>query len=139
MGNLQKLKLIRNCLTPEATATIAIGLVTSHLDYANAIYSGLLKSDLGKVQRIQNMAATLVTKARKYDSSTEALKSLHWLPIHLRKECKVLNISLQGHSWTRSSLLIRPHHHQHRSEVWIALIVHSLYSGGSSHQEKDIR
>ena len=52
MGNLQKLKQIRNCLTPEATATIAIGLVTSHLDYANAIYSGLPKSEFGKLQRI---------------------------------------------------------------------------------------
>ena len=77
MGNLQKLKQIRNCLTQEATATLAIDLVTSHLDYANAIYSGLPKSELGKLQRIQNMAAKLVTKASKYDSSTEALKSLH--------------------------------------------------------------
>ena len=92
MGNLQKLKQIRNCLTPEATATLAIGLVTSHLDYANAIYFGLPKSELGKPQRIQNMVAKLITKARKYDSSTEALKSLHWLPIHLRIEFKVLTL-----------------------------------------------
>ena len=40
MGNLQKLKKIRKCLTSKAAKTIALGLVISHLDYANALYSG---------------------------------------------------------------------------------------------------
>ena len=90
MGNLQKLKKIRNSLTIEASKTIALGLVISHLDYANALYAGLPKKDIKKLQVIQNMAAKIVIKSGKYDSSTEALKTLHWLPIHLRINYKVL-------------------------------------------------
>ena len=43
---------------------------------------------MSKLQRIQSMTPDLLAKiiigASKYDSSTEALKTLHWLPIHLR-------------------------------------------------------
>ena len=78
------------------------------------------------------MAAKLVTKARKYDRSTKiATLAANSSPNRIQSP----PIGLQGHSRTRTSLLIRPHQHQHRSEVWIALIV---CTGGSIHQEKDI-
>ena len=70
-----------------------------HLDYANAFSSGLPSTEINKPQWIQNMAAKIVTGAKKHDSSTEALKSLHWLPIHLRIKYKVLTLvfrSLHG-------------------------------------------
>ena len=92
MGNLQKLKLIRKSLTIAAAKTIALGLVIAHLDDANALYAGLPSSELKKLQRIQNMTAKIVTGAGKYDSSTSALKTLHWLPINLRIEYKVLTL-----------------------------------------------
>ena len=92
MGNLQKLKLIRKSLTLEAAQTIALGLVISHLDYANALYAGLPDTEVKKLQRIQNMAAKIITGARKYDSSTSALKTLHWLPIHLRIQYKIATL-----------------------------------------------
>ena len=56
---------------------------------ANALYSGLPKSETRKLQRIQSMAAKIVTK---FDSSTAALKLLHWLPINLRIKFKVLTL-----------------------------------------------
>ena len=90
MGNLQKLKHIMKSLTPGEAKTIPMGLVISHLDYAKAFYSDLPNSEVSKLRRIQNMTAKTNTGARKYDSSTEALKALHWLPIHLRIEFKVL-------------------------------------------------
>ena len=55
-------------------------MVISHLDYANAIMVGLL----GKLQRVQNMAAKVVLKRGKYTSSKVSLQSLHWLPIRSR-------------------------------------------------------
>ena len=65
------------------------------------------KSELGKFQKIQNMAAKLVTKARKYDSSTEALKSLCTLAANSSpNRIRSPYIGLQGHSQTRTSLLI---------------------------------
>lgn len=92
MGNLQKLRTIRKCLTMGAAKTIALGLVISHLDYANALYAGLPDTDVKKLQRIQNMTAKIVIGVGKYDSSTAALKSLHWLPVHLRIQYKVLTL-----------------------------------------------
>ena len=61
MSNLQKLVLIRKSLTLDAATMVALGLVISHLDYANALYSGLPKSEIRKLQRIQSVTAKVVT------------------------------------------------------------------------------
>ena len=76
MANLHKLKFIRNVLSLAAAQKVALGLVIAHLDYANALYSCLPYGDIHKLQRIQSMAAKVVTGARKFDSTTQALKSL---------------------------------------------------------------
>ena len=65
MANLHKLKLIRNVLSLAAAKKVALGLVIAHLDYANALYAGLPYGDIHKLQRIQSMAAKVVTGARK--------------------------------------------------------------------------
>ena len=87
--NLQKIKLIRRSLTVSAATKIALGLVISHLDYANALYAGLPDVDIKKLQKIQDIAGKIVTQRGKYDSSTAARKALHWLPIRQRINCKV--------------------------------------------------
>ena len=48
MGNLQKLNLIRKRLTLGAAQTVALELVLSHLDYANALYAGLPDMEVKK-------------------------------------------------------------------------------------------
>jgi len=99
MDNLHKLKPIRKGLTLRASKTNAISLVISHLDYTNSLYSGLPNTEVSKSQRIQNITAKTITGAGKYHSSTEALKTLRWLPIHLRREFEVLILvfrSMQG-------------------------------------------
>ena len=50
MINLQRIKAIRRILTVEATETLVCGLVTSHLDYSNAVLYGLPKVDIQKLQ-----------------------------------------------------------------------------------------
>ena len=50
MINLQRIKAIRRMLTVEATETLVHGLVTSHLDYSNAVLYGLPKVDIQKLQ-----------------------------------------------------------------------------------------
>ena len=93
MINLQRIKAIRRILTVEATETLVCGLVTSHLDYSNAILYGLPKVDIQKLQHVQNCAAKLILKKNKYDSSVGALKELHWLPITLRINHKILSLT----------------------------------------------
>ena len=73
-----------------AAKKVAIGLVLSHLAYANAQYTGLPQVEINKLQRMQNMAVKVVTKAGRYNSSTAALKQLLWLPIHLRLKYKIV-------------------------------------------------
>ena len=63
--------------------------VTSHLDYSNGILVNLRDNALKPLQRIQNMAAKITLGMRKYDSSTEALRTLHWLPIKQRIKFKI--------------------------------------------------
>ena len=93
MINLQRIKAIRRILTVEATETLVHGLVTSHLDYSNAVLHGLPKVDIQKLQQVQNCAAKLILKKPKYNSNVGALKELHWLPVTLRISHKILSLT----------------------------------------------
>ena len=44
------------------------------------------------LQCVQNPAAKVALNKTKYDSATEALKELHWLPIRFRIRHKVLTL-----------------------------------------------
>ena len=101
MGNLVKICNIRKYLTDDATKTLLVGLVLSHLDYVNAILAGLPECDINKMQKIENIAAKLATKVRKHDGTTKALKNLQWLPIRARIDHKLLTLlykCLQGNT-----------------------------------------
>lgn len=90
MYGLRLIRSIRSYLTDDACHTAVLGLVISHLDYANALYVNLPATHINRMQCIQNMAAKLVTGMKKYDSASAALRQLHWLPIRKRIEHKVL-------------------------------------------------
>ena len=64
----------------------------SHLDYSNAIFSGLPDKDIANLQRIQNAGAKLVPQKDKLASSTECLCAFHWLPIRERIDYKILTL-----------------------------------------------
>ena len=92
MMNLQRLKLIRKYLTEETAKVLVLGIVLSHLEYSNAIFVGLPDKDIKAMQRVQNAAAKMVLLKTKYDSSTDALKRFHWLPIRYRVDHKMLTL-----------------------------------------------
>ena len=93
MYNVFKIRNIRKFLTKEACHTIMLGLVISHLDYNNALLYGLPDVDINRLQRVQNIAAKIVCDKRKYDSVTDCLRELHWLPIRARIEHKILSLT----------------------------------------------
>ena len=68
MLNFYKIISIRQILSTDACVTLALGLILSHLDYSNAILTGLPNIDLHKMQRVQNMTAKLVLGAHKLTS-----------------------------------------------------------------------
>ena len=88
--NLQHLKPLGPSLTVQACTTLVLGLVISHLDYVNSAFIGLPASDINKMQRVQNAAAKFVLGLKRMDSSTEALKTLHGLPIKFRIQFKIM-------------------------------------------------
>ena len=87
--NLRKIKSIRKYITKDIANTLAVTLCLSHLDYGNSLLFGLPQTSLKILQRVQNAMAKVVLSRSKYDSSTECLKELHWLPVKQRIEYKI--------------------------------------------------
>ena len=72
---------IRCYLDKHSLACIIHAFVTCRLDYGNALLCGYPESQIKKLQRVQNVAARLISGRRKYDHITPVLKELHWLPV----------------------------------------------------------
>ena len=68
-------------------------MVTSRIDYCNALLYGLPQTMLKRLQRVQNCAARLICRRKKHDHVTPLLKELHWLTIHVRPTYKLLTIA----------------------------------------------
>ena len=71
-------------------AMIVNAKITSRLDNFNAVLVGLSGELLHKLQLVQNNAAKMVTKTKKYDHVTPLLYKLHWLPISYRIDYKII-------------------------------------------------
>lgn len=89
MANIKKIRSIRSYISVSLCNQLVISMVLSHLDYANALYNGLPKCTMVKLQRIQNAAAKLVLRRGRYDSSRQCLAELHWLPVEYRVRYKI--------------------------------------------------
>ena len=64
--------------------------ISTKLDFKNALLLGVPNNLLEKLQRIQNIAACIVTKTKTRDHITPVLKKLPWLPVRCRIQFKVL-------------------------------------------------
>ena len=88
-AHLRKVAYIRPYLTQNATETLVNSLITSRLDYVNALLFGLPDTSMNKLQLLQNSTVKLIFKKKKTDHVTPLLKSLHWLPIDFRVQYKI--------------------------------------------------
>lgn len=61
--------------------TLIRSFISSRLDDYNVLFSGLPKSATRGLQLVQNAAARILTKTRKFVHIPPILASLHWLPI----------------------------------------------------------
>ena len=68
MLNIYKIRNLRRYLSLEACQMLIHSLVFSHLDYCNSLLYGLPECVIGKLQRVQNIAAKLVLNLGKSDS-----------------------------------------------------------------------
>ena len=87
---LRNIGAIRNCLNDKAASQLVHSLITSRLDYCNSLLGGISDTQIERLQRVQNNAARIVAKLKKYDHISPTLQSLHWLPVKYRIEFKTL-------------------------------------------------
>ncbi len=93
---------LRNMLPVSDAEKLVHAFMTSRLDYCNALLGGCPASSINKLQIVQNAAARVLTKSRKYDHITPILQSLHWLPIKFRISYKILLLAYKGPKWFSS-------------------------------------
>ncbi|KAJ8376767.1 hypothetical protein SKAU_G00073470 [Synaphobranchus kaupii] len=93
---LRNIAKIRHFLSIGDAEKLIHAFVTSRLDYCNALLSGCPKSLLNNLQLVQNAAARILTRTKKYEHITPVLASLHWLPIKFRIDFKVLLLTFKA-------------------------------------------
>ncbi len=114
--------------------------MTSRLDYCNALLGGCSARLINKLQMVQNAAARVLTRTRKYEHISPVLSTLHWLPTKHRIDFKILLITykaLNGLAPQYLSELLshyspsRPLHSQNSGHLIIPRISKSTAGGRS--------
>ena len=90
--HLRNISRLRKFLNRTASEQVVHAFVTSRLDMANSLLYGLPQEQLNRLQRIQNIAARVVTRSKKSCHITPVLKELHWLPVRYHIVYKILLI-----------------------------------------------
>ena len=73
----------------ESAKLLANALVSSRFDYCNSVLSGIVETELTKLQRVLNRLARVVTKSPPFACSAALPRSLHWLPVKYRVHFKI--------------------------------------------------
>ena len=106
---LHDFRHVRQFLTHDASVLVANDLVRSQLDYCNSLFRSLSKSNLRKLQCIQNSAARVVSNISRYTSITPVLMKLHCLLIEQRTVFKTATLIYEflhaGFPWDFSPYL----------------------------------
>ena len=84
---LRNIGFIRKYLTRSATEKLVHSLISLRFDFGNGLPPD---SQIGKLQKLQNAAARIVTLTDKRSDITPVLKNLHWLPLRERLVFKIL-------------------------------------------------
>ena len=85
-----KISQIRNYLSQTQTERLVHAFIISRLDNCNSLLYGLPNFHIEKLQRVQNSAARLIARKRKFDHISDTLNELHWLSVENRIIYKIL-------------------------------------------------
>ena len=88
--HLWNLWRIRRFIDKDACHSAVRALVTSRLDYGNALLYGITSQDLSRLQRLQNKAAKVIFAVGRREHVTPLMEDLHWLPVQQRIKFKLL-------------------------------------------------
>ncbi|KAI5613372.1 hypothetical protein C0J50_11732, partial [Silurus asotus] len=88
--HLRNISKLGNMLSTSDAEKLVHAFMTSRLNYCNALQGGCPASLINKLQLVQNAAARILTRSRKYDHITPIFTSLHWLPVRFQIHYKLL-------------------------------------------------
>ena len=77
--HLRNISRIRRFIDHDTCAHAIRSLVLSRLDYGNL--GGLSRSNIQRLQKLQNRAARLIFCVSRHTSAVPLLRELHWLPV----------------------------------------------------------
>jgi len=78
--HLRNIRSLNHILNHDSRTSVVHAFITSRLHYCNSLLLCVSDKLPQRLQRIQDIAARIVTR-RKYYHITPILKALHWLPI----------------------------------------------------------
>ncbi len=91
--HLKNISKLRPMLSMSNAEMLIHAFMTSRLDYCNALLGGCSARLINKLQMVQNAAARVLTRTRKYEHISPVLSTLHWLPT---KHFKILLITYKA-------------------------------------------
>ena len=74
---LHRIGRIRSFLDKQTAERLVHAFVMCHIDFCNSLLQGLPAGQIQRLQTIQNSAARLVSRTKKYQSISPVLQSLH--------------------------------------------------------------
>ena len=117
---LRDIGRIRKLMSKKHTEMLVHAAVTSRLDYCNSLYYNMSKSNLYKLQKVQNAAARIVVRSSKRHPVSKVLKDLHWLKIEARVIFKILLLvykCVTGQCSTNLEIKYKAHNYRPHDEL----------------------
>ena len=81
MHKLIEINRIKHLLDNKPLLLLMDSFIFSELFYCSTVWSNTSKSNVEKLQLVQNFAARIVLGLRKYDHISQGIKSLNWLQV----------------------------------------------------------
>ena len=113
--HIRSFRQIRSAMDHPTAVSVALALVSSHLDYANSILPGCPQKHIARLQRAQNALARVVSQQGYHISSSVGLllEQLHWLPVEWRIRFKLATLTYKAlHSGLPPYLADLLHYHK---------------------------
>ncbi len=94
--HLKNISKLRPMLSMSNAEMLINAFMTSRLDYCNALVGGCSACLINKLHMVQNAAARVLTRTRKYNHLSPVMSTLQWLPIKHRIDFKIVLITYKA-------------------------------------------
>ena len=82
MTKLCQINRVKNSYDRDSLCTIISALVLSKLFYCSTVWSNRTATNIKKLQAVQNFTCRIITKTKKFEQITPALRQIKWLPVN---------------------------------------------------------